>query len=135
MKNTLIITLLLLSIIGCGPVRVSQVTRDAYTSGKLIQESLNSKHYLIVVTNNTQMPLLAAAMPDTFRLSDYNARIFHADSNGHIKIPKDTRCGTITIHCRGYLPQDLRVEQLSERKKMTIILEINPNKTGVGDGI
>jgi len=119
--------MLLPALIGCGSSRNTG-------SGAEPDRVSNNTHYSIVVTDDQQMPLSADAMPDTFKLSDPDARLFRADANGHIKGPKDAEFGSLRILCRGYLPQDLRVDQLTAQKQAEIVLKRDPNKPDAGDG-
>jgi len=75
----------------------------------------------------------ADAMPDTFRLSDPDARIFHANTNGCIRVPKELRFESLTILCRGYSPQEIDFDQINSQKQIAVILKRTPNKPSGGD--
>ena len=128
MKRTILFTILLPVLIGCGIDRnQSPDTQSDHAS--------SSTHYFIVVKDKNQTPLPASAMPDNFRLSDPITRIFTANPNGCIEVPKNYAFTSLRILCRGYLPQDIHIDQVNDQNQIEVTLMEDPDKPDECDGL
>ena len=121
MKKTILFTVLLPVLVGCDIDRNELPdTPSGYTS--------NSTYYSILIKDINQTPLTASALPDDFRLSDPDTRIFDSDTNGCIRVPKNYAFDNLKILCCGYLPVYIQIDQFTDQNQIEITLIEDPNE-------
>jgi len=81
----------------------------------------------VVIGDADGNALAGHAMPASFRLSDYGSRVFHADENGVVLIPKGYAFESLSILCKGYTPQLVRRAHFNSSDPIEVTMRTDPD--------